>query len=55
MTGTYCVVRGHAYRTLAELEFRFNRRFDLAAMIPRLAYAAVRTQPMIGTLSILPK
>ncbi|RLA43233.1 MAG: IS1595 family transposase, partial [Gammaproteobacteria bacterium] len=24
----------------------FNRRFDLAGMIPRLAYAALRTVPM---------
>ena len=31
---------------LAEFEYRFNRRYDLAAMIPRLAWAAVRTPPM---------
>ncbi|MFZ1575378.1 MAG: IS1595 family transposase, partial [Chromatiaceae bacterium] len=26
--------------------YRFNRRFDLAAMLPRLGWAAVRTPPM---------
>ena len=46
ITGTYRAVRKHADRTLAEFEWRFNRRYDLAAMIPRLAYAATRTQPM---------
>jgi ISXO2-like transposase domain/Transposase zinc-ribbon domain len=46
ITGTYRAVRSHADRTLAEFEYRFNRRYDLAAMMPRLAYAAVRTQPM---------
>jgi hypothetical protein len=46
ITGTYRAVRSHAGRTLAEFEYRFNRRFDLAAMIPRLGYAAVRTSPM---------
>ena len=35
-----------AGRTLAEFEYRFNRRFDLAAMIPRLGYVAARTPPM---------
>ena len=53
ITGTYRAVRSHAGRTLAEFEYRFNRRFDLAAMIPRLAYAAVRTQPMPYRLLIL--
>ena len=46
ITGTYRAVRGHANRTLAEFEYRFNWRYDLAAMMPRLAYAAVRTLPM---------
>jgi hypothetical protein len=32
--------------TLAEFDYRFNRRYDLAAMIPRLAWASVRTPPM---------
>ena len=46
ITGTYRAVRKHVDRTLAEFEWRFNRRYDLSAMIPRLAYAAVRTPPM---------
>ena len=53
ITGTYRAVRSHAGRTLAEFEYRFNRRFDLAAMIPRLGYAAVRTSPMPYRLLIL--
>ena len=35
----------HAQRHLAEFEYRFNRRFDLAAMVPRLVRAAETTQP----------
>ena len=35
----------HAERHLAEFEYRFNRRSDLAAMIPRLVRAAVTTEP----------
>ena len=46
LTGTYRAVRKHADRTLAEFEWRFNRCYDLAAMIPRLAWAALRTPPM---------
>ncbi len=53
ITGTYRAVRSHAGRTLAEFEYRFNRRFDLAKMMPRLAYAAVRTLPMPYRLLIL--
>jgi transposase-like protein len=45
ITGTYRAARKHADRTLAEFEYRFNRRFDLTTIVPRLAYAAVRTQP----------
>ncbi|MFZ5655644.1 MAG: IS1595 family transposase, partial [Pseudomonadota bacterium] len=26
--------------------YRFNRRFDMAAMVPRLLYVAVRTPPL---------
>jgi hypothetical protein len=33
-------------RYLAEFEYRFNRRYDLAAMMPRLGWATVRTPPM---------
>jgi hypothetical protein len=36
----------HAARYLAEFEYRFNRRYDLGAMIPRLARAALATAPM---------
>lgn len=47
MTGTYRAIRDkHVSRYLAEFEYRFNRRFDLAAMMPRLGYVAVRTPPM---------
>jgi hypothetical protein len=31
--------------TTAEVGYRFNRRFDLAAMVPRLAVAAAQTPP----------
>src|SRR5436190_14602501 len=45
--GTYRAVRDkHVPRYLAEFEYRFNRRYDLAAMMPRLGYVAVRTSPM---------
>lgn len=47
LTGTYRAIRQkHVSRYLAEFEYRFNRRYDLAAMMPRLGWAAVRTQPM---------
>jgi hypothetical protein len=36
----------HVPRYLAEFEYRFNRRYDLAAMMPRLALSSVRTPPM---------
>jgi len=36
----------HAARRLAEFEYRFNRRYDLPAMIPRLGWVAVRAAPM---------
>jgi hypothetical protein len=36
----------HLPRYLAEFCYRFNRRFALAAMLPRLARAALRTPPM---------
>jgi hypothetical protein len=35
----------YAARYLAESAYRFNRRFDLAAMLPRLLHAAVVTKP----------
>jgi hypothetical protein len=47
ITGTYRAINGkHVPRYLADFEYRFNRRYDLAAMIPRLIWAAVRTTPM---------
>jgi transposase-like protein/ribosomal protein L37AE/L43A len=47
ITGTYRAIRQkHIPRYLAEFEYRFNRRYDLAAMMPRLGWAAVRTPPM---------
>ena len=46
IVGTYRAVhKKHVVRTLAELEWRFNNRFDLAAIIPALGRAAVRTKP----------
>ena len=47
ITGTYRAIHyKHVPRYLAEFEYRFNRRYDLAAMMPRLAYIALRTPPM---------
>ena len=47
ITATYRAIRQkHVPRYLAEFEYRFNRRYDLAAMMPRLGWAAVRTPPM---------
>jgi transposase-like protein len=47
LSGTFRAVSGkHAPRALAEFEYRFNRRYDLAAMIPRLGSVALRTPPM---------
>jgi len=47
LSGTYHAFRfkkyGHRY--LAEYQYRFNRRFDLKAMLPRLLRAAVTTSP----------
>jgi hypothetical protein len=46
IVGTYWTISSkHAPRYLAEFENRYNRRYDLASMIPRLGYAAVHTQP----------
>jgi len=35
-----------AQRRLAEFEYRFNRRYSLPDLIPRLACAALRTPPL---------
>jgi len=45
--GSYhAISEKHLPRYLAEFCYRFNRRFKLEDMIPRLGYAAVRTPPM---------
>jgi transposase-like protein len=49
ITGTYHSVGGnhkHLPRYLAEFCYRFNRRFNLEDMLPRLGYVAARTPPM---------
>ena len=47
LCGTYHAVRPkYAQRYLAEFEYRFNRRFNLPDIIPRLVYVALRTPPM---------
>ena len=47
LRGTYHAIRPkYAQRYLAEFEYRFNRRFDLPDIIPRLVYVALRTPPM---------
>ena len=47
IVGTYRSINSkHVPRYLAEFEYRFNRRYDLAAMLPRLCWASVRTTPM---------
>ncbi|MFC1348958.1 MAG: transposase [gamma proteobacterium symbiont of Phacoides pectinatus] len=45
--GTYHAIdTKHLPRYLAEFSYRFNRRFTLESMLPRLGFAAVRTPPM---------
>lgn len=47
LRSTYHAVRPrYAQRYLSEFQYLFNRRFSLPDMIPRLAYAALRTPPM---------
>ena len=47
LTATFHAIREKQVpRYLDEFEYRFNRRFDLPAMIERLAYVALRTPPM---------
>ena len=47
LLGTFHAIREkHVPRYLAEFEYRFNRRFDLPAMIERLTFVALRTPPM---------
>ncbi len=45
--GTYHAIRPqHTPRYLAQFAYRFNRRYRLEEMIPRLAWVALRTPPM---------
>ncbi len=47
IVGTYRAVgEKHVPRYLADFEYRFNRRYDLADMITRLAVVAATTAPM---------
>jgi len=51
LTGTYRHVSpNHVARYLAEFQYRFNQRHDLAGMLARLSYVAIRTPPMPGKL-----
>lgn len=46
MHGSYHALRlKYLQRYLSEFCYRFNRRFALAALVPRLIVAAVRTPP----------
>ncbi len=47
LTGTYRHIDPkHVSRYLAEFQYRFNRRNDLAGMVTRLSYVSLRTPPM---------
>jgi hypothetical protein len=47
ITGTYrSVSPAHAGLYLASFAWRFNRRFQLTSLIPRLVHSAVRTAPL---------
>jgi transposase-like protein len=51
ITGTYHAINPkHLPRYLAEFCYRHNRRFQLAELLPRFAYMAVRTPPMPSRL-----
>ncbi len=47
LAGTYHAIdfAKYAHRYLAEVQYRFNRRFDLAAILARLLRAAAVTPP----------
>ena len=54
MHGTYHALRPkYLQRYLSEFCYRFNRRFDLAALVPRLLVAAARTPPLSYRLATL--
>jgi hypothetical protein len=40
-------------RFFSEFQYRFNRRFDLHSLMPRLAYVAARTPPLPDRLLTL--
>ena len=47
ITGTYRKIGpDHAERYLASFAWRYNRRYQLQTMIPRLVHSAARTDPM---------
>jgi len=47
LAGTFhSISQKHIPRYLAEFQYRFNRRYDLSAMLPRLLHASVGTPPM---------
>ena len=47
LRSTYHAIRPkYAQRYLSEFQYRFNRRFDLSDLIPRLSTAALRSPPM---------
>jgi hypothetical protein len=47
ITGTYHhIEEKYVGRYLAEFEYRFNRRYDLKTILPRLLYAATHTLPI---------
>ena len=47
LRSTYHAIRPkYAQRYLAEFQYRFNRRFALEDLLPRLGYVALRTPPM---------
>lgn len=47
LRSTYHAIRPkYAQRYLSEFQYRFNRRTDLSAMLPRLIVVALRTTPM---------
>lgn len=49
ITGTYHSSRkGYCPRYLAEFHYRFNRRFNLRSLLPRLIRASVDTPPLPG-------
>ena len=55
MTGTYHAIKfakyaKYAHRYLAEVQYRLNRRYDLRAILPRLARAAAAASAMNETV-----